>query len=87
VSQDTSGHTVIRSSIRSLGSRSKSQRQVSLALNLPSLIMLLVKSGNTLKRVLPHVVTLARMATPRQNTSERNLTSPRIFRPMKGLST
>jgi hypothetical protein len=34
---------VIRSDIRSFGSRSKSQRQVSLALNLPSLIMLLGK--------------------------------------------
>jgi hypothetical protein len=40
VSQDTLGHTIIRSSIKSLGSRNKSQRQVSLALNLPYLIML-----------------------------------------------
>jgi hypothetical protein len=87
VSQDTLGHIVIRSGIRSLGSRSKSQRQVSLALNLPSLIMLLDKSSNTLKGVLPHAVAMARVATPKPNTSERSLTSPRKFRPMKGLST
>jgi hypothetical protein len=87
VSQDTSGHTVITSSIRSLGSRNKSQRQVSLALQLPSLIMLLGKSGNTLKGVLPHAITMARVAAPRPNTLERSLTSPRKFRPMKGLST
>jgi hypothetical protein len=87
VSQDTSGHTVIKSGIKSLGSRSKSQIQVSLDLNLPSLITLLSKSGNTLKGVLPHVVIMARMATPRPNISERSLTSPRKFRPMKGLST
>jgi hypothetical protein len=68
VSQDTSGHTVIKFGIRRLGSRSKSQRHVSIALNLPSLIMLLGKSGNTLKGVLPHVVTVARIATPRPNT-------------------
>jgi hypothetical protein len=87
VSQDTLGHTVIRSDIKSLESRSKSQRQVSLTLNLPSFIMLLDKSGNTLKGVLPHVVTVARMATSRPNTSERSLTSPRKFRSMKDLST
>jgi glycine cleavage system protein P-like pyridoxal-binding family len=40
--------------------------------------MLLGKSGNTLKGVLPNAVTVARMATPRPNTSERSLTSPRI---------
>jgi len=49
----TSGHTVLRSDLRSLKLRSKSQRQVSLALNLSSLIMLPGKRGNTLKRVLP----------------------------------
>jgi len=54
---------------------------------LPSFIMLLDKSGNTLKGVLPHAVTVARMATSRPNTSERSLTSPRKFRSMKGLST
>jgi hypothetical protein len=52
-----------------------------------SLIMLLGKSGNTLKGVLPHGVTMTRMATPRQNTLERSLTSPRKFKFMKGLST
>lgn len=87
VSQDTSGHTAIRFGIKTLGSRSKSQRQVSLALNLPSLIMLLAKSGNTLKEVLLHAVTMARIATPRPNSSKRSLTSPRKFRPMMGLST
>jgi hypothetical protein len=87
VSQDILGHTVIRSDIKSLGSRSKSQRQVSLALNLSSFIMLLDKSGNTLKGVLPYAVIVARMATSRPNTSERSLTSPRKFRSMKGLST
>jgi hypothetical protein len=70
VSQDTLGHTVIRFGIRSLGSRSKSQRHVSLALNLPSFIILLGESGNTLKGVLPHAFTMARMTTPRPNTSE-----------------
>jgi len=67
---------------QSLGSRSKSQSQVSLALNLPSLIMLLGKSCNTLKEVLPHAVIMARMATPRPNSSKRSLRSPRRFRPM-----
>jgi len=70
VSLDTSSHIVLRSVLRNLGSRSKNQRHVSLALNLPSLIMLLGKSGNTLKVVLPHAVTGARMATPRTNISE-----------------
>jgi hypothetical protein len=87
VSQDTSGHTLIRSGIRSLGSRSKSQRQVSLALNLPSLIMLFGKSDNTLKGVPPHAITMTRMATPRPNTLERCLTTPRKFRSMKDWST
>jgi hypothetical protein len=87
VSQDTSGHIVIIFSIKSLGSRNKSQRQVSLALNLPSRIMLLGKSGIALKAVLPHAITVARKVTPRPNTLERSLTSPRKFRSLKGLST
>jgi hypothetical protein len=49
VSQDTLGHNVIRSGIRSLRSRNKSQRQVSLALILPCLIMLFGKNSNILK--------------------------------------
>jgi hypothetical protein len=49
--------------------------------------MLLSKNDNTLKEVLPHAVTMARMVTPRPNASERSLTSPRKFRPMKGLLT
>jgi hypothetical protein len=69
VSLGTSGHTVLKPVLRSLGSSNKSRRQVSLALNLPSLIMLLGKSSNALKGVLPHVVTVARMATPRLNAS------------------
>jgi hypothetical protein len=83
VSQDTSSHTIIRSGIRNLGSRNKSQRQVSLALYLPSLIMLLGKSGNTLKRVLPYAITVARMVTSRPNTSERSFTCPRKFKFMR----
>jgi hypothetical protein len=70
VSQDTLGHTIIRSGIRSLESRNKSQRQVSLALNLPCLIMLFGKNDNILKGVLPHVVTVVSMATPRPNALE-----------------
>jgi hypothetical protein len=46
VSQDTLGHTIIRSGIRSLGSRNKSQRQVSLTLNLSCLIMLFGERPN-----------------------------------------
>jgi hypothetical protein len=65
----TSGHTILKSVLRSLKSTSKSQIQVSLALNLPSLIMLIGKSGNTLKGVLPHAVTVVRLATPRPNAS------------------
>jgi hypothetical protein len=40
VSLDTSGHTIVKSDISSLGSGKQSKRQVSVALNLPSLIML-----------------------------------------------
>jgi hypothetical protein len=58
VSLGTSSHTVLRSVLRNLRLRSKIQTQVSLALNLPSLIVLLGKSGNTLKGVLPHAVTV-----------------------------
>lgn len=65
----TSGYTFLRSVLKSLGSRSKSQREVSLALNLPSLIILISKSGSTFKGVLPHVVTVVRLATPRPNAS------------------
>jgi hypothetical protein len=81
----TLGHTVLRSVLRSLESRSKSQRQVSLALNLPSLIMLLCQSGNTLKGVLPHTVTMARLATPRPNALSWRLASLSQIRSMKGL--
>jgi hypothetical protein len=47
----------------------KSQRKVNLALNFPSLIMLLSQSGNTYNGFLLHVAIVARMATPRPNTS------------------
>jgi len=70
VSHDTLGHIVIRFGIRSLRSRNKSQRQVSLALNLPCLIMLFDKNGNILKGVLPHVVSVVSMVTPRPNASK-----------------
>jgi hypothetical protein len=67
VSLGTSGHTIVRSVPRSLGSENQSRRKISLALNLPSLVMLLGKSGNTLKGVLHHAITVTRMATQRPN--------------------
>jgi hypothetical protein len=87
VSLDTSGHTVLRFDISSLRSGKQSKRQVSLALNLPSLIMLFGNNGIILKGVLPHAVYVVSMATPRPNASEWSLTSPRRNRTMKGLST
>jgi len=65
---DTSGHTVLRSDISGSGKQSK--RLVSLALNLPSLIMLFGNNGIILKRVLPHAVYVVSMATPKPNASE-----------------
>jgi len=56
VSLDTSGHTVLKSDISSLGSGKQSKRQVSLALNVPSLIMLFGNNGIILKGVLPLAV-------------------------------
>jgi hypothetical protein len=70
VSLDTSGHIVLRSDINSLGSGKQSKRQVSLALNLLSLIMLFGNNGIILKRVLLHAVYVVSMATPRPNASE-----------------
>jgi hypothetical protein len=70
VSLDTSGHTVFRSDISSLGSGKQSKRQVSLALNLPSLIMLFGNNGIILKGVLPLAFNVVSMATPRPNASE-----------------
>jgi hypothetical protein len=64
VSLDTSGHTVLRFDISSLGSRKQSKRQVSLALNLPSLIMVFGNNNIIVKGVLPHVVNVVSMATP-----------------------
>jgi hypothetical protein len=87
VSLDISGHTVLRSDISSLRFGKPSKRQVSLALNLPSLIMLFGNSGIILKRILPHAITMVSMATSKLNASKSSLTSPRKIRPMKGLST
>jgi hypothetical protein len=70
VSLGTSGHTVLRYDISSLRSGKQSKRQVSLALNLPSLIILFDNNGIILKRVLPHVVYVVSMATPKPNASE-----------------
>jgi hypothetical protein len=70
VSLDTSGHTVLRSNISNLRSGKQSKRLVSLALNLPSLIMLFGNNDIILKRVLPHVVYVVSMATPKPNASE-----------------
>jgi len=70
VSLDTSNHTVLRSDISSLGSGKRSKRQVSLALNLPSLIMLFGNNNIILKGVLPLAVNVVSMAAPRPNASE-----------------
>jgi hypothetical protein len=70
VSLDTSGHTVLRSNISSLGSGKQSKKLVSLALNLPSLIMLFSNNDIILKRVLPHAVYVVSMATPKPNALE-----------------
>jgi hypothetical protein len=82
VSQDTSGHIVIRSDIRSLGSK-KQEPKTGKSSSKPSK----PHHASRQKRQYPHAVTMARMATPRPNTSERSLTSPRKFISMKGLST
>jgi hypothetical protein len=87
VSLDTSGHTVLKSDISSLGSGKQSKRQVSLALNLPSPIMLFGNNGIILKGILPYAVTVVSMATPKLNASKWSLISPRRIRPMKSLST
>jgi hypothetical protein len=67
VSLDTLGHTVLRSNISSLESGKQSKRQVSLALNLPSLIMLFGNNGIILKGILPHAITMVSMATSKPN--------------------
>jgi hypothetical protein len=87
VSLDISGHTVLRSDISSLRSGKQSKRQISLALNLPSLIMLFGNYDIILKGVLPHAITVVSMATPKLNASKCSLISLRRIRPMKGLST
>jgi hypothetical protein len=70
VSLDTSRHTALRSDISSLGSRKQSKRQVSLALNLPSLIMLFGNNGIILKGILPHAIIVVSMATSKPNASK-----------------
>jgi hypothetical protein len=70
VSLDTSGHTVLKSNISSLGSGKQSKRQVSLALNFLSLIMFFVNNGIILKGILPHAITVVSMATSKPNASK-----------------
>jgi len=70
VSLDTSGHTVLRSNINSLGSGKQSKRQVSLALNFLSLIMFFGNNGIILKRILPHAIIVVSVATSKPNASK-----------------
>jgi hypothetical protein len=70
MSLDTSGHTVLRSDISSFGSGKQSKRQVSLALNLLSLIMLFGNNDIILKGILPHAITVVSMATSKPNASK-----------------
>jgi hypothetical protein len=70
VSLDTSGHTALKSDISSLGSRKRSKRQVSLALILPSLIILFGNNDIILKGILPHAITVVSMATSKPNASK-----------------
>jgi hypothetical protein len=70
VSLDTSGHIALRSDISSLGSGKQSKRQVSLALNLPSLIMLFGNNGIIIKGILPHSIIVVSMATSKPNASK-----------------
>jgi hypothetical protein len=65
----TLGHTILGSELRSLGSKSKSQRKVNLALILPSLIMPLGKSGNSPKGLIPHAIIVVKQATRKSNAS------------------
>jgi hypothetical protein len=70
VSLDTSGHTVLKFDISSLGSGKQSKRQGSLALNLPSIFMLFGNNDIILKGALPHAIYVVSMATPRPNALE-----------------
>jgi hypothetical protein len=70
VSQDTSGYTVLRSDISNLGSGKQSKRLLSLALNLPSLIMLFGNNGIILKGILPHAIIVVSKATSKLNASK-----------------
>jgi hypothetical protein len=70
VSLDTSGYTVLRSNISSLGSGKQNKRQVSVALNFLSLIMFLGNNGIVLKGILPHAITVVSMATSKPNASK-----------------
>jgi hypothetical protein len=53
-----------------LGSGKQSKRQVSLALNLLSLIMFFGNNGIILKGILPHAITVVSMATSKPNASK-----------------
>jgi hypothetical protein len=70
VSLDTSGRTALRFDINSLKSRKQSKRQVSLALNLPSFIMLFGNNDIILKGILLHAITVVSMATSKPNASK-----------------
>jgi hypothetical protein len=70
VSLDTLGHTVLRSNISSLRSGKQNKRQVSLALNIPSLIMLFSNNDIILKGILPHAITMVSIATSKLNASK-----------------
>jgi hypothetical protein len=90
VSLDISGHTILRFDISSLGSGKQSKRQVSLALNLPSFIMLFGNNGIILKGVLPHAVTVVSIATPKPNASKpykpkKNQTNEGLVNMMKSV--
>jgi hypothetical protein len=80
----TSDHTVHRSTLRNLGSISKSQRRVNLALDLPRFIMLHSKSGKIIRGLLPLAVTVARLAITKPIVSSP--VSPGIITSMKDYS-
>jgi hypothetical protein len=69
-SQPTCYHCGVSEHISNLGSGKQSKRQLSLALNLPSLIMLFGNNDIILKRILPHAITMVSMATSKPNASK-----------------
>lgn len=79
-----SDHTVLRFTLRSIGSTIKSQRKENLVQDLPSLIMLLDISSITPKGLLPHAVTVARLATKRPTVSSWSIIRPKTISSMRG---